>query len=219
MKNSDLPNFTHGEEIFNAVTHIVGGAFGIIGLILGIILSIQKGHDEIGILAIIIYCISIILLYTMSSIYHFLNRNLAKKVFRIFDHCTIYLLIAGTYTPICLITLRESLIGIIIFIVVWLCAIAGIIMNAINMHAKTVKIISMTLYLVMGWCGVLVFKDLLEATSLTACLGILFGGIAYTGGVVFFSMGTKVKFAHSLWHMFCILGTVIHFVTISIYIL
>lgn len=112
--NKELPSYTKGEEIFNAVSHIVGGAFGIIALILGLVFTIQEGHDGWSILSVIIYGVSIILLYTMSSIYHFLRRNKAKRVFRIFDHCTIYLLIAGTYTPICVILLRHEVGNFII---------------------------------------------------------------------------------------------------------
>ena len=112
--NKDLPIYTKGEEIFNAVSHIVGGAFGIIALILGLVFAILKGHDAFSIISVIIYGASIILLYTMRAIYHFLRRNRAKKVFRIFDHCTIYLLIAGTYTPICVILLRHEWWGIVI---------------------------------------------------------------------------------------------------------
>lgn len=126
-----LPKYTRGEEIFNAVSHIVGGALGIGALVVGIVFAALK-TDKIGVISMIIFGLSIMILYTMSAIYHFLFINKAKKVFRVFDHCTIYLLIAGTYTPICLITLRNEWIwGYLILGIVWFLAILGIVFNAI----------------------------------------------------------------------------------------
>ena len=128
--SKELPNYTKGEEIFNAVSHIVGGAFGIVALVLGVVFACLYS-DSYGIVSMSIYGASMILLYTMSSIYHFLRRNKAKKVFRIFDHCTIFLLIAGTYTPYCLVTLRQTgAWGWSLFGVVWLFAVLGIIFNS-----------------------------------------------------------------------------------------
>lgn len=145
MTNKELPFYTKGEEIFNAVTHIVGGGLGIIALVLNIIFGAINNLTPIGMVAVIIYGVSLTITYTMSSIYHFLRRNKAKKVFRIFDHCSIYLMIAGTYTPICLITLSESIYGVIILLIVWISAILGIVGNAINMHARVIKILSYVL--------------------------------------------------------------------------
>ena len=124
--NKDLPDYTKGEEIFNAVSHIVGGGFGVIALALGVVMACIHSNAY-GIVSMAIYGASMILLYTMSAIYHFLRRNRAKKVFRIFDHCTIFLLIAGTYTPFCLVTLREAgAWGWSLFGIVWFFAILGI---------------------------------------------------------------------------------------------
>lgn len=183
--NKELPSYTKGEEIFNAVSHIVGGAFGIIALILGLVFTIQEGHDGWSILSVIIYGVSIILLYTMSSIYHFLRRNKAKRVFRIFDHCTIYLLIAGTYTPICVILLRHEWWGILLLILVWVAAIVGITFNAINMHKTSIKVLSMILYIVMGWCVIFLIVPLLKIWYGPGFWFLLGGGISYTVGVIF----------------------------------
>ena len=216
-KGKELPQYTKGEEIFNAVSHIVGGAFGIVALILGIVYGIKYHHDALGMLGIVFYGVSMILLYTMSSIYHFLRRNKAKKVFRIFDHCTIYLLIAGTYSPICLITLRDSIMGIILFSIVWGCAIIGITANAINMYALPIKILSMIMYLAMGWCVVFAIKDLMQLMPIQEFWWILAGGIAYTIGCIFYGIGAKKKYIHSVWHLFVLLGTILQFVGIFAY--
>ena len=217
--NKELPSYTKGEEIFNAVSHIVGGAFGIIALILGLVFTIQEGHDGWSILSVIIYGVSIILLYTMSSIYHFLRRNKAKRVFRIFDHCTIYLLIAGTYTPICVILLRHEWWGILLLILVWVAAIVGITFNAINMHKTSIKVLSMILYIVMGWCVIFLIVPLLKIWYGPGFWFLLGGGISYTVGVIFYAFGKKAKYIHSIWHLFVFLGTVLQFVAILKYII
>lgn len=219
MTKKELPTYTKGEEIFNAVTHIVGGAFGIFALIMCVLLAIKHNQTSLGMFSIVLYTSTIIILYTMSSIYHFLNRNNAKKVFRIFDHCTIYLLIAGTYSPICLISLRNSPWGIILFSIVWGCAIIGITFNAINMYWKAVKIISMILYIAMGWCVIFAIFPLLEVVPLACFYWLLAGGLAYTLGVIFYGLGKKIKYMHSIWHLFCILGTVLQFIAIYVYII
>ena len=216
--NKELPSYTKGEEIFNAVSHIVGGAFGIVALILGLVYTIQYGHDGWSILSIIIYGFSIIVLYTMSSIYHFLRRNKAKRVFRIFDHCTIYFLIAGTYTPICVILLRDEWWGIALLIAVWISAIIGIVFNAINMHKKSIKILSMFLYIIMGWCVIFLIVPLLKIWPGPGFWFLLGGGISYTVGVIFYAFGKKAKYIHSIWHLFVFLGTVLQFVAILKYI-
>ena len=217
--NKELPSYTKGEEIFNAVSHIVGGAFGIIALILGLVFTIQAGHDGWSILSVIIYGVSIILLYTMSSIYHFLRRNKAKRVFRIFDHCTIYLLIAGTYTPICVILLRHEWWGILLLILVWVAAIVGITFNAINMHKTSIKVLSMILYIVMGWCVIFLIVPLLKIWYGPGFWFLLGGGISYTVGVIFYAFGKKAKYIHSIWHLFVFLGTVLQFIAILKYII
>lgn len=218
MKKIELPEYTKGEEIFSAVSHIVGGGFGVIALLLCTIFSVKKGMDRLSIFCLILYGISIIVLYTMSALYHFLRRNRAKKVFRVFDHCTIYFLIAGTYTPICGIVLRDSIWGIIILSIVWGGAIIGITFNGINMQWKAVKIISMILYVVMGWIIIAAIHPLLDLWNLPGFLWTLGGGIAYTIGVIFYAFGKKCRYIHSIWHLFVLLGTILQFVAIFGYI-
>lgn len=152
LKDRVLPTYTKGEEIFNMVSHIVGAPLGIVAIVLGVIFS-AINKNGYGIASSIVYGITLILLYTMSSIYHGLNPKLkAKKVFQIIDHCSIFLLIAGTYTPFALCTLREysPAVGWTIFGIVWGMAAIGITLNAIDL--KKFKVFSMICYLCMGWC-------------------------------------------------------------------
>ena len=213
-----MPGFSKGEELFSAISHIVGGAFGIVALILGLVVTIKNG-TYLGVISMIIYGTSLIVLYTMSSIYHFLNVNNAKLVFRILDHCTIFILIAGTYTPFCLITLNGKSIGIFILCFVWVLAILGVIFNAINMHWKVVKILSQTAYILMGWCILIAFNTLLSELGIAGFILLLLGGISYTVGAITFAFGTKVRYMHPLFHLFVLLGTILQFLSIVLYVL
>jgi hemolysin III len=208
--------YTKGEEIFNAVTHIVGGAFGLAAWI--VLWWFARGNVN-NTVAISVFSLSIIILYTMSALYHFLPNNGGKAVFRIFDHCTIFLLIAGTYTPYCMIALHGTTIGLVILIVEWALAIAGITMNAIAMNNKIIKSISMVLYVVMGWMIVLSFNLLTAAISIASFWLLFAGGVAYTSGLIFFAFGKKVKYFHSIWHLFDLAGTALQFVSILLIIL
>lgn len=208
--------YTKGEEIFNAVSHIVGGAFGVAAWIA---LCIFAYPSAAAMVATSVFCCSIIVLYTMSALYHFLPNGRAKGVFRIFDHCTIYLLIAGTYTPYCIIALGGTALGIATLAIEWACAAAGITMNAIAMNNKVVKGISMAFYITMGWLALLGFGKLAGLVS-PACLWLLLaGGIAYTGGIVFFALGKKVRYFHAVWHLFDLAGTALHFASILLMLL
>ena len=177
-----IPDYTRGEEIFNMVSHIVGGATGIVALSLCVIFAAIHG-DPYGVVGSAIYGASMIILYTMSSVYHGLNaKSRAKKVFRIMDHCSIFLLIAGTYTPIVLTALREysTALGWTYFGIVWGLAIFGITMTALNV--KGAKIISGICYIVMGWCIVTAWKPTVIALGTGGITFLLLGGISYTVG-------------------------------------
>lgn len=208
--------YTKGEEIFNAVSHIVGGAFGLVVLIIGLVYGYPSVVDMA---AMSVFALSIIVLYTMSALYHFLPSGRAKGVFRIFDHCTIYLLIAGTYTPYCLIALGGTKLGLATLLIQWACAAGGITMNAIAMKNKAIKILSMILYLVMGWMALLGFGVLAPIISSASMWLLLAGGIAYTSGIVFFALGKKVRYFHSVWHLFDLAGTALHFASILLMII
>lgn len=214
--DKSLPKYTKGEEIFNAVTHIVGGAFGIIFLIVGVIYA-HFNCNSVGILSMYIYGFCMIIAYTMSSIYHFLRPNRAKKVFRIFDHCSIFLLIAGTYTPYCLITLSPAPEwAYSIFSLVWGISILGIVLNAVNMYKW--KVASMIAYIALGWCIVIAIVPLLKYLELAGFWWLLAGGISYTVGAVFYGFGSKIKYIHSIWHLFVLIGSIFQFVSILFFV-
>lgn len=216
--NKDLPDFSKGEEIFSAVTHIVGGGLGVVALVLGIVFA-SIYNDAYCVVSLIIYGLSLVILYTMSSIYHFLRKNRAKKVFRILDHCTIFLLIAGSYTPFCLVTLRNSgAWGWTLFGIIWGFAVLGVVGNAINMHNIVIKILSQICYIVMGWCILLALGPLMENIELGGFILLLLGGIAYSIGAIFFAFGSKYKWIHSIWHLFVLLGSILHFFAIFFYV-
>ena len=152
----------------------------------------------------------------MSCLYHSFKPNNAKRIFRIFDHCSIYLLIAGTYTPLVLLIL-PTVVGWTIFFVVWILAIIGIVLNAIDL--KKFKIVSMILYLVMGWCILFSFETLWNSMNHFGIFLLLLGGILYTIGAIIYGVGKKKKYMHSVFHIFCILASVCFFLAIYIYAL
>lgn len=213
---SKNPVYTKGEEIFNAVSHIVGGALGLAILITMIVFAYPNGGY---IAAGCAFGISVIVLYTMSALYHFLPCGTGKKVFRIFDHCTIFLLIAGTYTPYCVIALGLSPLGIAILAAEWTLAVLGITGNAIAMNNKVIKGFSMAFYCVMGWLILIAFGELMQNLTITEFLLLLFGGLAYTLGIVFYAFGKRVKYFHSVWHLFDVAGTALQFASILLILL
>ena len=208
-----------GEEIFNAVTHIIGGAFGIVVLVLGIIFAAIY-NDALAVVAMIIYGVCMILAYSASSIYHFLRQNRAKRVFRILDHCSIFLLIAGTYTPYCLILLRnEGAWGWALFGVLWLLAAIGITLKSVAMHNKLIKILGMIAYLAMGWCAVIAFGPIVRIFHPVGLWLTIGGGIAYTVGAIFYLCDKRGKYVHGVWHLFVLAGSVLQFIAILFYVI
>ena len=208
--------YTKGEEIFNAVSHIAGGG---LGLIFWIVLAVFSYPDPAALVAVSLFGFGAVTLYTMSALYHFLPDGKAKGVFRIFDHCTIFLLIAGTYSPFCLIPLGGTTAGWIVFGLQWGCAAVGITMNAVAMNNKIVKAVSMVLYVVTGWMALAVFPQLFAAVPAASLWLLLAGGIAYTVGIVFFALGKKLRWFHPVWHLFDIAGTALQFVSILLLVL
>ena len=219
LKDRILPTYTKGEEIFNMTSHIVGGGLGIVATVLCIVFAAIHGNGY-GVVSGSIYGITMIILYTMSSIYHGLNpKRKAKKVFQVLDHCSIYLLIAGSYTPFALCTLREynTALGWTIFGIIWLMAIIGIVLNSIDI--KKYKVFSMICYLVMGWCIVFKINLLPELLGTAGFVLLLLGGLAYTFGAILYGLGKKHKYMHSVFHLFILLGSLLQFITILLYIM
>lgn len=211
----NLPDYTLGEEIMNSITHGVGALLGLAALVLCVVKSAMAG-DAYAIVASAIYGTTLIMLYTMSCLYHALKVNRAKKVFQTFDHCSIFLLIAGTYTPITLVSMRGA-IGWAIFAVVWIAAITGITFNGIDV--KKYKVMSMICYIAMGWVIILVFPEFLRRVPSTGVWMIFWGGVVYTIGAVIYGFGKKAKYIHSIWHFFVLAGSIVHFLAIYMYIL
>lgn len=219
LKDRILPIYTKGEEIFNMTSHIVGAAFGAVALISCLIVSAYH-KDVFAIVSSIVYGISVIILYTMSSIYHGLGaKTNAKKVFQVLDHCSIFLLIAGSYTPFCLVMFREydPKIGWLIFSIIWAMAILGIVLNSIDI--KKYKKLSMICYLVMGWCIILKANLLPELIGKTGFALLVSGGVAYSLGAILYGLGKKKKYIHSVFHLFVVLGTILQYLCIIIYVL
>lgn len=211
-----LPDYTRGEEIFNMVTHIVGGGFGVIALVLCSIFSIRR-HDWLAFGSGAFYGMMMIFLYTMSSIYHGLTRIHAKKVFQVIDHCTIYALIIGTYIPILLTGLwdRYRTLAIVILCIIAVGTATGVTFTAIDFHLF--RIISYSCYFVVGWSAIFIIKPIIISFGLPFFLWILAGGLFYTFGMIFFTKGIHKRWYHSIFHIFIIFGSVLQFVGILIY--
>ena len=208
--------YTKGEEVFNAVSHIVGGG---LGLVFWAVLAFLAYPDGMALAGVSLFGFGALALYTMSALYHFLPDGRAKGVFRIFDHCTIFLLIAGTYSPFCLIALGGTVEGWMVFGLQWGLAAVGIAMNAVAMNNKVVKVVSMALYVVLGWMALAVFPQLAAALPAPALWLLLAGGIAYAVGIVFFALGKKMRWFHPVWHLFDIAGTALQFASILLLLL
>ena len=213
-----LPQYSRGEERMNTVTHIVGGGFGVLALIVCVLVPALQGNVW-GVVGGAIYGVSLVSLYTMSSVYHGLRPGMGKKVMQVMDHCTIYFLIAGTYTPILLCPMRLYSPGWAwtMFGIVWGCAALGVVFTAIDL--KKYAVLSMCCYLGMGWCILLAGKIALAALRPQALLWLLVGGIAYTVGAVFYGLGRRIPFAHAVFHVFVLIGSVSQFVAVALYVL
>lgn len=210
-----LPKYSLGEELISSISHGIGALLSIAALVLCIVFS-AIDHNPLAVVASCIYGSSLVILYLMSCLYHALKPNKAKKVFRVFDHCSIFLLIAGSYTPFLLITIGGTK-GIIMMIIMWISAIIGIVLNSINLE-KYDKL-SFVLYLVMGWMIIFSFKQLLASLPTTGFILLLIGGIIYTVGAVIYAIGDKVKYMHSIWHFFVLGGSIFQFFTIFLYVI
>ncbi|MBR4022334.1 MAG: hemolysin III family protein [Ruminococcus sp.] len=200
--------YTLGEEIFNAVTHGIGALLALAGCAVIIALTaVNKGAIEV--VSVSLYGSSLVILYSISTLYHALSNQTAKKVFKILDYNTIFLLIAGTYTPIALCCLRGAL-GWVVFGLIWGCAAIGIVLSSVNLR-KFMKY-STVFYTVMGWGIVFAIKLVYEAMPLDAFVMLVAGGITYTIGVVFFVL--DFKYGHSIWHIFVLGGSILHYFSI-----
>lgn len=204
--------YTTGEEILNAITHGVGVLLSIAALVLLIVRAVMYAPDEYKAQCIIgftIFGASLIILYLFSTLYHALPLG-TKKLFGIFDHCSIYILIAGTYTAYCLTALRGA-VGWLIFGIIWGLAVVGIVLYAV--FGSRVRVLSVITYIPMGWLIIFAAKPLREQLSLLSFRYLVVGGLVYTVGCVFYAM-KKVKWMHGIWHLFVLGGSIMHFFSI-----
>ncbi len=203
--------YTLGEEIANAITHGIGAGLGVWGLVM----MILKASDPWQTVSACIYGGSLILLFTMSCLYHALANDKGKRVMRVFDHTSIFLLIAGTYTPYTLVTIRGGM-GWTLFGIVWAAAIVGIVLNAVSI--ERFKTVSMVCYIAAGWCVVIAIVPMIRNLSLGGMLLLLVGGLLYTGGILFYRK-KSVRWFHTIWHVFVVLAALLHFLSIYLYVL
>ena len=201
--------YSLGEEIFNSVSHGIGGLLSIAGTVV-LIVFCAVYSDAWAVVSASIYGASLIILYTMSTLYHAITNNKAKKFFRIMDHDTIFFLIAGTYTPFTLVTLRGP-VGWVLFGIVWGAAIIGIVLNSIDLERFRKP--SVICYILMGWAIIFAIKPMINALPSVSLIFLLTGGIFYTVGIIFYAL-KKVKWFHSVWHLLTISGSVFHFFSI-----
>ncbi len=214
-----LPDYTRGEEICNMVTHIVGGALGVLALVLCPVFG-ARHHSTWGIVCGTVFGFCMLMLYTISSIYHGLSPEvLGKRVFQVLDHCSIFLLIAGTYTPValCLIRSYNAALGWTLFGLIWALAALGIALNAVDL--KKYDRFSMACYLLMGW-AIIVRIDLIYRMTGPGGFGLLLGGgLAYTAGAVLYALGRRHRYAHSAFHGFTVIGSLLHLLYILLYVI
>ena len=217
LKDRQLPYYTKGEEIMNMVTHIVGGGLAIIGSIFCILSACRLGQWQ-NILGAAVYCTAMIGVYTMSSIYHGLRSGTGKKVMQVIDHCAIYFLIAGTYTPIMVTGFlpRFPMIGWGLLVMQWLLTAIAVTLTAIDL--KKYKVFSMICYIFMGWGIIFFLPQAMQVMTKPGFYLLLAGGIAYTIGAVLFGLGKKLQWMHAVFHIFVVLGSLFQYLSILLYL-
>ena len=214
-----LPDYTRGEEITNMVTHIVGGALGILALVLCPVVGASH-RSGWSVVSGAIFGLSMLILYTISSVYHGLRPSLfGKRVLQVLDHCSIFVLIAGTYTPIALCPIREYSPGLgwALFGVIWALAAVGVTFNAIDL--KKYDKFSMACYLLMGWAIVVRIDLVYRLIGPGGFWLLLAGGLAYTAGAALYLLGRRRRYAHSAFHVFTVVGSLLHFLCILLFVI
>jgi len=213
VDTQDAP-YSFSEELFNSITHGAGALLSIAALVLLIVYSNAYGTTS-HVVSCTIFGVTLILLYSASTLYHSIQKPKAKSVLKIIDHSCIYLLIAGTYTPFLLVTLRGML-GWTMFGVIWVMAILGVAFKIFFVHRF--KIISTVAYLIMGWIIIFVIKPLIHSLPSGGLILLVAGGLAYSLGVIFY-VWNKLPFNHAIWHLFVLAGSICHFFAIMFYVL
>lgn len=204
---------TRLEEIGNASTHALGALLSIVAIILLAVFSAGQ-NDSVKLVSGIVFGCTLFLMYMSSTVYHSISHPKIKHLFRILDHASIYLLIAGSYTPFVLITLKGSL-GWTMFTIIWSLAFAGVLFKLFFVHKF--ELLSTLIYLLMGWMALLVIKPLYQSLPLGGLAYIVAGGLCYSIGVIFF-IWERLKFSHVLWHLFVLAGSICHFFAVFLYV-
>ena len=203
----------HGEKL-NAWTHLVGALLATAGSIWLLVMASLDGSPQ-KIVSVAIYGVTLVLLYSVSTVYHSVRGRL-KVIMQKFDHLSIYLLIAGSYTPFCLVTLHGPW-GWSLFGIVWGMAVIGMLQE-IKPRSEA-RILSIVIYAVMGWIVLVAVKPLLAALGTAGFVWLATGGVMYTVGIIFFALDHRLRHAHGIWHLFVIAGSVLHFVAIAHYVI
>lgn len=212
----EIPHYTLGEEIANSITHGIGVLLGIAGLVLLIVKAVLDGGHPAALASAIVFGSSMILEYLASTLYHAIQVPAAKRIFRIIDHSCIYLLIAGSYTPFLLITL-EPYGGIVMFVIIWTLAIAGVSFEIVGRQRQP-RWVTILIYLVMGWLVVFRLPQLVGALDPLALALLVVGGLCYTVGTVFYLM-KRVRYMHSVWHLWVLAGSIFVFMVVILFVI
>ena len=215
--------YTLGEEISNSITHGIGSLLSIAALVIMVVVAAIH-HNTIGVVTSAIFGASLIILYTMSTLYHAISNEKAKKVLKVFDHCTIYLLIAGSYTPFTLVALRsvDPTKAWVIFSIVWAIAVFGIVLYAF--FKNKFKVLNIVSYIVMGWVVLIALPEIIQFFKVNNAMAgfylLLAGGLSYTLGVIFYALQKKnLRYFHTIWHLFVLGGSICHFLSVTLFVL
>ena len=218
LAERSMPDYTRGEERFNMISHIAGGAVAAAGLVLCVVRAALRGNG-FGVGSSVVFGVCLLIMYTMSSVYHGLPEGMGKRVLQVLDHCAVYLAIAGSYTPVLLSAMRplDARASWILFGIVWALAAAAIALNAVDLRRW--RALSMALYVGMGWTILVRLPLLLEAIGRAGFALLLAGGLCYTFGAVLYGMGKKTRWMHSVFHLFVVFGSVCHILAVLLFAL
>ena len=220
----EIPKYSLGEELWNAISHGLGALFSIVAFIL-MMIKVAPTGDPFSIIAVLIYGISLIFLFTVSCVYHSLAKNNGKRVMRIMDHNMIFLLVAGSYTPYILVALRNiniwgwgtGVVSYIILAIVWACCILGTVFNSINI--KKYAWLSMICYLFAGWVIIVAIVYLWNAIGVVGTILLISSGVAYSLGSILYGLGKKIKYMHTIFHFFVLIAAILMFISIYCFVL